>query len=682
MDRPQPLCENRPQVMKKSESGQISVMVGIMMLTFLMLFVFVINTGMLVNAKINLQNAADMAAYSGASVQARQLTHISYLNYEMRRQWKKLIFRLYVVGNMGQDGFPRNGGPNAPMVYLPNLADAPYPLPSTCVVFNKDDNFCHIRTLPAISIPNQTFLDSITDTLRGQLLMIEQIRQKNCIAIGQTNKMLNIYWLFNPDPTASQLTAGLALDQANVLKVIRGLIQGLGIVPRELILNFRIKTLESYVNQPPMQGVQLESASGLLGRPDPPAFERTVQAFLAAYYTLGNNTFPGDSVVMDELVPQQLLKLNPIRLDKIDTITVDLGLAGQAAGMMQASAAAASDCQAQLFPVSVNPGLTVGVYKDPSIMTYYAVRLKAKANILFSPFGTLEMKAYSAAQPFGSRIGPPKADFVAKFTAPSVSAMIPAFDANIPNLPIRADDSASAGNGWDNKYVLGQMFAPLTAGGLLAVDEVSLARAYHHAMSPNPWEQNRYNIINDAGMDSFQRNFDTRGYAAIWAPVFPPDKMASASDQIKTAVNTLFLAPQGNVSFTAGAGAAIAPSIQLGLDKYVTGALMNGSGEDGESINIARLQNPLVSPQGVPVVSDGGGPQMKTYVTNPQEFKTSWNAVNDGNIRSQGRVGYSVKFVSFNNLTAKKLSTNGQAIWTNDLNMDGDADLDIPHIQH
>ena len=66
-------------------------MISVMMATFILFFAFVINTGMLVNAKINLQNAADLAAYAGASVQARQLTHISYLNYEMRRQWKKVL---------------------------------------------------------------------------------------------------------------------------------------------------------------------------------------------------------------------------------------------------------------------------------------------------------------------------------------------------------------------------------------------------------------------------------------------------------------------------------------------------------------------------------------------------------------------------------------------------------------
>src|SRR5947209_20289171 len=104
---------------KKGEKGQASLMLGVMMLTFLLLFMFVVNTGMLVNAKINLQNAADLAAYAGAATQARQLSQISYLNYEMRRQYKKFLFRYYVVGNMAQDGFPRGPAGSNPHIWSP-----------------------------------------------------------------------------------------------------------------------------------------------------------------------------------------------------------------------------------------------------------------------------------------------------------------------------------------------------------------------------------------------------------------------------------------------------------------------------------------------------------------------------------------------------------------------------------
>ena len=60
--------------------------------TMIIMFAFTTNVGMLVHAKINLQNAADAAAYAGAAVQARQLTAASYLNWEMRRALKEFLF--------------------------------------------------------------------------------------------------------------------------------------------------------------------------------------------------------------------------------------------------------------------------------------------------------------------------------------------------------------------------------------------------------------------------------------------------------------------------------------------------------------------------------------------------------------------------------------------------------------
>src|SRR3954453_13769139 len=93
-----------------SEKGQASIMIGMILLTFILFFAFVVNTGMLVNAKINLQNAADLPAYSGAAVQARQLNTAAYLNYEMRRQYKKFILRYYVIGSYMYTPFPNQPG--------------------------------------------------------------------------------------------------------------------------------------------------------------------------------------------------------------------------------------------------------------------------------------------------------------------------------------------------------------------------------------------------------------------------------------------------------------------------------------------------------------------------------------------------------------------------------------------
>ncbi len=190
-----------------------------MLLTFFLFLAFVLNTGMLVNAKINLQNAADLAAYAGAAVQARQLNDIGYLNYEMRRVYKKFLFRYYVVGNATIPSFPKAGvgptsGPARFMVnrFGTNGGQANLGVPSTCVTFLPNDNFCSMVSLPAIpdvggSINN---LDAIMGALKSQLETLEGIRKEGCVGIGQMNQMLMLYWLWNTDPSLEAVTDALA----------------------------------------------------------------------------------------------------------------------------------------------------------------------------------------------------------------------------------------------------------------------------------------------------------------------------------------------------------------------------------------------------------------------------------------------------------------------------------------
>ncbi len=682
---------------EKSEKGQISIMVGVMMTTFILFFAFVVNTGMLVNAKINLQNAADLAAFAGASVQARQLNQISYLNYEMRRQWKKLLFRLYVLGNMSQDAFQDAQGGTGMMSYYPNRSNpgADYSVPSTCITFNSNDNFCHITQLPKISIPPETFMDSVSDTLRSQLQAIEKIRQNNCKGIGLTNLMVNLYWLYNTDPEMKNFGSGsgMTAEQINTLKIVQGLTTGLGIVPRELLLKYRIDTLTKYVNAPVQKNLTKGGTDGFSSSPDPSSFERSIQAFYSAYYTLGNHSFPSDSIVMDELIPgdsnsANLLVLKPI-FQSFDTYAIDPIVDTVASD-------GSGNCLAMINPISVTQKLPVGVAKNPSILTFYAIRLKAKARVLFSPFGDLELKAYAAAQPFGSRIGPdlPENAFAMPGSPSQLNSSnfanttVPTTVNFTPNLPVKTTDSItpSKTTGWNTKEMMSAMYATLrvNGGGSNVIDTSAIENAYATAMAPNPWEATRYNIMNDAGVDYFVRNFGQDRMAAFWAPIFPPGKSSQQiSDQLRSDIQNLFStnAAGGSGGVTSSGNAAVArvqDSVLNGLTLYM-GTLREGRGEQSEGMNIVRISNPFLRKDGTPI---SGDPTLFLSVADASVFKSSWNGVNDGEIRQAGRVGYSVKFVSFDSLTSHKLTTNGSASWNNGLGGDSEADGDIPLLKH
>ncbi len=67
-----------------------------------------INVGMLVHHKINLQNSVDLAAYYGAMKQAESLNAIAHINYQIHQAWKLLNYRYHVIGTMGYDEHPAN----------------------------------------------------------------------------------------------------------------------------------------------------------------------------------------------------------------------------------------------------------------------------------------------------------------------------------------------------------------------------------------------------------------------------------------------------------------------------------------------------------------------------------------------------------------------------------------------
>ena len=75
----------------KNSKGQAAIFILMLFSLIFMFFGMAINIGMLVHHKMNLQNAADMAALSAASEQARILNMIGWKNYELRKNFKYFL---------------------------------------------------------------------------------------------------------------------------------------------------------------------------------------------------------------------------------------------------------------------------------------------------------------------------------------------------------------------------------------------------------------------------------------------------------------------------------------------------------------------------------------------------------------------------------------------------------------
>lgn len=715
----------------RNEEGQGLVVIALMMLTFVFFFKFVIDTGLIVSAKINLQNAADLAAYSGASSQARQMNHIAFLNYEMRRQYKKFLFRYYILGSAFQrSNVPANIG--TPRIFSPDgQQQNDFTVPVACLPYRNDagtgnnpgakQNLCQVplESLRAIDSPSARPQDAIMRALQETIRQLNLARQAGCTEEGAFNAVTLFNWLYNGNPELDDLEQSMVNGASPTVRDrVRGIFNqiynvsnGLGIVPQQSMLLQRIKTLEGYVNQPPIRGVTLSRARELENERDKAKNERTLQAFLSAMNTLGGKTFDNpEEIVMDELLPVSGSQADLLRLTEVL-------LSFTTYYMQFAKGQNDGDCvpTPQAFPVF---GLPFGVYKEPESLVYYAVRLKAKARMLFSSVfgGSIELSAYSAAQPFGSRIGPRPRDPARQLgDSPFDQALVtrcpitskyrsikyggveiyqcdphaPAGQplGSLPNLQLLATDgNGSQGGSFLDQGVISafnQVIGASSNAFVLTSDIIE--SGYAAAMAPNPIERGRYTIPNDAGAvegdplhassgDPYQKFFtklnsaDRRSHLAyaFWAPLLPPEQAAG-----KEVVDLVQNIMSGNAQLNQPDMAALKAQAIQGLSNYVRNRLKERDGIAGESFNIATITDPLrriINGNPVPIALSRG-----LLMNSIDDLRTSYvpqksNSSQDGSsiVGPWGRVGYSVKHVAFKTLlNPSGLTSDGKNPWSN-----------------
>ncbi len=445
---------------RHSQAGQLSIFLGIVMLIVVSMIAFIVNVGLFVKAKINLQNAVDSAAYAGAATQARQLTNIAHLNWEIRNTYKEWMFKYYVLGQMGLPNIRSNpptqlGAPgmnftlkqfSPPGVGSIILTDANnfdrFNVPSICIHFGQfNHNICEIYDVPGLprfpapGLPNiqqahEDFLDSITAT-----------KSKDCSFRSNVNFATALQWAYG---TQTQVIDGATLIASDRM----------GAWPQALELGMRMRNLEYIVNIPPHpQSICTESQPGCVtfdsisvneNNPLLSAFsERTSKAFMSAYRSLAGGV---DKANRDLAINFKLTELKPEPfVANENTVSTFLIPSGKNYPTTGEPANTKYYLDLQAYPVNMVtfytsfitqdstfqssgggtaitvegtcagtktalpvPGYLMGFVKNPEVMTYYAVKGETKYIGLFYPFTAegVDLAAYSAAKPFGGRIGP------------------------------------------------------------------------------------------------------------------------------------------------------------------------------------------------------------------------------------------------------------------------------------
>jgi hypothetical protein len=431
---------SQPLALIKNAKGQISIFFSASLIVLVTIIAFVINIGLFVKAKINLQNATDAAAFAGASVQARQLTKIAYLNWDMRNIYKEWLYKYYVVGNINSPMVEATDssqiGNSDPMsfrlkadndIISGNTTQDPFNIPAVCIhLANQSTNICQRYAIPGLpefggysvagsEEASRTFFDSLIDA-----------KLNNCGERSKLNMNVATTWAFNvlTDPNSSGDT--IASRGPAIL------IDRQGAWPRAMEVAMRIRNLEKVVNRPAETQRVCRSGSASTGcslsidsiaAENRLGNERIVKAFYSGYRNLGNEvdnemkesftlteippTIPGVKsatdnssylIPEDKLYPKQYLDLKLMTLNFTTFFAAMFPRGGK-------RTSAACDIAKVAIPV---PGYPLGYYKNSRVLTYYAVRGEAEFVGMFNPFSadSIKLTAYAAAKPMGGRIGP------------------------------------------------------------------------------------------------------------------------------------------------------------------------------------------------------------------------------------------------------------------------------------
>jgi hypothetical protein len=472
----------------KSNRGQLSIFMGITLIIVMSMLAFIINVGLFVKAKINLQNATDAAAFSGAATQARQLTNIAYANWELRNTYKEWMFKYYVLGQLGL--VPYNFK-NVPLKGKVNfLLDTPdiggekdfdkYNIPSICIHNNSKTNICPIYSLPGIPQFDAIGVAGIAEIHAAFVAKLGEEKGKDCSRRSNANFLTALTWAYG---------SGLQeMPEAPLVATNRP-----GAWPQALELAFRIRNLEMIMNRPPVADISLQNIGQFRGQAEEIGLnERPIKAFWSAYRNLGggayknNNTGSGAvdelsyNLSVTELAPQPFhadtypvsqflipknfhysngtnalekhyvdLQLMPVNLATMFSTFVTTSIHN--VGMDNVRMDATCGISKSAMPV---PGYIMGFTKNPEVLTYYAVKAESKFIGLFFPISTssgIKLTAYAAAKPFGGRIGPKLFSF-----RPGDQSVIARGD----NIPDKNNRSGSYVNGLKVEIGAAAKFTP------------------------------------------------------------------------------------------------------------------------------------------------------------------------------------------------------------------------------
>ena len=440
---------------RKNQKGQVAIFVALIFQVVFVFFALLVNVGLLVHHKINLQQSTDLAAYYGAMKQAEGLNTIAHVNFQIKQAWKLLTWRYRILGTFGFRASDPDLGPpvgtgfgnqkypfdrdNAGTNFVYNGSGGlPAPpqnpggmkcqnltlngeelgiqdIPFFCVGhsgfanWSQAESNCQLncrgfntaRDIGLITVPPSgnasANLQSLKISIENTINNINTNIQSKCVALAPTGAAM-----------LTRFIIAYILETQPRLRTIEALAANLSLDADEVldiegntILSGSLKTFKNNLTEANLAGFQdpeFQIENGLADNKCKFRDGLTGQEFLKKIEFDFINYFIHACKIVgsnSQYKPENILKPDGTLGDPFlpDPITGQGGISPNE--------------RATIESMLVNGQRhTVGYEKNPHCVEYYAVKTSATPQIPFLPLTKIKLNAIAVAKPFGGSIGP------------------------------------------------------------------------------------------------------------------------------------------------------------------------------------------------------------------------------------------------------------------------------------
>ncbi|MFS4458796.1 Tad domain-containing protein [Bdellovibrio sp. HCB2-146] len=405
-----------------NRKGQVALFVALIFQILFLFFAMVINVGLLVHHKINLQNSVDLAAYYGAMKQAEGMNAIAHTNYQIRQSYKLLAWRYRMIGSAGEfRAHPYSKSTHQFQMSTDDIVtDTPGPqknfqeAPAFCITYvpfkgmPPNENTCKdMANRSGITVFNAPPLIAGHQVFSGAIRRASEVWRDNLTQRCKLAGSYNYYML-------GKFVVAFNVDQGERMYLISLLSQGLsykqddfydidGSLVSEGIANTLKKNLTSANNNSDL-AFKVYNSLGADGCNAMGGGDKD----LPAQWLTPIKIYPGFSYIDNECPDMTGGRINTVSKE----LTGNLSDKKTSAPNYWDEMTFANDIRQLSGFIGYRSNLndtynfSLGVEKNPWCMAYVGVSATAKPKIPFSPFGGVTLKARAFYKPFGGRIGP------------------------------------------------------------------------------------------------------------------------------------------------------------------------------------------------------------------------------------------------------------------------------------